>query len=127
MTLLNLLSSSTTDDHWMDRAQCLRVDPNLMQPERATEADVAYAKGVCGGCPAFLDCLAHAKAQEPAYGVHAGQWFGPPPVWQVEKVCENAECGAEFRVDRDTRQGVRARFCSTKCRVASHRAGKLPA
>jgi hypothetical protein len=123
MNLQALIESTDTGEHWMDRAACLGVDPNLMQPERATEAEVRVAKAVCGDCPVRLQCLEHAKAQLPAYGVHAGQWFGEPPVWQIDKRCEYAECGALFRVDRDTRVGQRARFCSGRCRVAAHRAG----
>jgi hypothetical protein len=122
MNLHALLESPSTDDHWMDRANCLGVDPNLMQPERATEAEVAAAKAVCAGCPVLEQCRAHAEAQTPAYGVHAGEWWGDEPVWQIDKRCEYTECGAVFRVDRDTRVGQRARFCSGRCRVASHRA-----
>lgn len=118
MNLLNLLSTATTDDHWMDQAQCLATDPNVMQPERATEAEVAEAKRVCAGCPVRLKCREHAMAQQPAYGVHDGQWWGEPPVFEVVKVCP---CGESFRTERDTLAGQRATYCSPECKVEARR------
>jgi len=102
---------------WRDRANCLAVDPNSMQPERATLEEVHDAKRVCGGCPVRLQCRQLAESQVPAYGIHDGRWFGPDPVWLVEKQCEH--CGAAFRTERDGNRA--ARFCRQSCQKAAWR------
>lgn len=118
------MTDTTTD--WRDRALCLTVHPNVMQPERATEAEVRGAKAVCAGCPVRDDCLTLAESQQSAteayvtaYGVHAGEWWGPDPVWEVERVCELDGCEVLFRTERDGNR--QARFCSAKHRVAAAR------
>lgn len=110
-------------DEWRDDAACLTEDPNKMQPERATEAEVAAAKRVCAGCPVWRECRDLATEQRTAYGsaygVHAGEWYGDHPVWEVERECELDGCGVVFRTERDGNR--QARFCSPKHRVAAAR------
>lgn len=111
------------ENDWRDDANCLTADPNMMQPERATVGDVAEAKAVCMGCPVKLDCRELAKSQQSllsgttAYGVHAGEWWGPAPVWLVERQCEH--CGESFRTERDGNRS--ARFCKQACQKAAWR------
>ena len=106
-----------------DGAHCLTVDPEVMQPEKATTVEVELAKAVCDGCPLRRECLALAHSQRSlegnltAYGVHAGRWFGPDPTWEEVHLC--ADCGGEFRTKPRASGG--SSFCSTRCRVRSHR------
>lgn len=110
---------------WMDRAECLTVDPEVMQPERATVEEVADAKALCGVCPVRAECHQLAVSQTSplagaiAYGVHAGRWWGPEPVWEVERVCDRGGCGEVFRTE--ARGHRSARFCSGVCRSAAYR------
>ncbi|WP_408895899.1 WhiB family transcriptional regulator [Nocardioides sp. R1-1] len=105
--------------HWQNDARCfqLRVSPDVMQPEKPTRAEVEEAKQVCHGCPVLEQCRQHAVDQDGAYGIHAGEWFGPDPVWFVERSCPS--CGATSRVRQ--RYGSSGEwFCSRACR--SHHA-----
>lgn len=97
---------------WMDDAECLTVAPEFMQPEMATRREVEQAKAVCGPCPVKAQCLLHAQAQgDGAYGVHAGQWFGPDPGW-LDVTCKS--CGKGF--ERPARMGSYPQYCSPLCR-----------
>lgn len=118
MTDLTLLTADPNT--WQD-ATCVRlgVDPNAMQPDEATHAEVAEAIDLCGNCPLFDLCRERADSQgDAAYGVHAGQWWGDEPVWLVERECAHEECGETFRSAQERPR----RFCSPRCRVAAHRA-----
>lgn len=109
------------DKDWRSRANCLDVEPNLMQPDAANEADVATAKAVCAGCPVKRECLQLAKDQDGgAYGVHAGEWFGPPPVARVGDT-DPCEWCMEPVVQART-GGRRRQFCSGACRKRAQRA-----
>lgn len=111
--MIDLSLLDTADTEWMDDAKCLTTDPNFMQPERATHADVEAAKRLCVGCPVIDQCRVFAESQAGAYGVHAGEWFGPDPVW-LDGICES--CGESF-----VRVGAQ-RFCSDRCRKRANRA-----
>lgn len=110
-------------DHWQADALCfrMRVDPDVMQPERATREEVAEAMTICGGCPVVEQCRQHARDQERqhvdgqtgAYGIHAGEWWGPDPVWVVDRVC--GPCGAVSRAQE--RYAAGPWFCSRGCRT----------
>lgn len=113
-------------NEWMDRANCVTrgdVSPDMMQPERATRREVEEAKAVCEGCPVKAQCRELAESQTSrlggtsAYGVHAGEWWGPDPIWETERLCE--DCGALFRTEVGSRQ---ARFCSHRCQKKAYRA-----
>lgn len=114
-----------------DGANCLDVSPDVMQPEKATKAEVAAAKQVCRGCPLVAQCLDLARSQRSlegnltAYGVHAGLWFGPDPSWVTVQQCGLDGCDAEVRAA--TAGAARARFCSPKHRVAAYRARSVGA
>jgi len=115
----------------MDRAECLTVDPSVMQPERATREEVRDAKAVCGPCPVWLECQELARSQtsqlsgSTAYGVHNGAWWGPDPVWEVERTCEREGCVQAFRTESQGRHS--ARFCSGSCRSAAYRDSQIRA
>ena len=107
---------TVTDENWQARANCRATDPDTMQPEYATPEEVETAKAVCVGCPVRGECRELARSQPGgAYGVHDGEWWGPPPR-ELTKVCE--WCGA--LVD-DTERSTR-RFCKDSCRKSYSRA-----
>ena len=120
-----------SNNEWMDRAVCLTVDPEVMQPERATKAEVARALALCGPCPVWRQCRDLAKSQQSshgiagAYGVHAGEWWGPDPAWVsagpelVDRECERVGCDRVFRTTPEGRHS--ARFCGGPCRSAAYR------
>lgn len=114
-----------TPEDWRTRAQCGGAGVE-MQPDRATEAEVMEARRVCPGCPVWDQCRGLADSQMPGtYGVHAGEWWGPDPVWLVDRVCEHGPCEVSFRAERDTNRGQR--FCSPAHRVAASRSRELSA
>lgn len=102
-----------TTDNWQADANCRDTNPDVMQPEVASDEDVNEAKAVCKGCPVRLQCLELAKSQPDPYGVHAGQWFGhkPAPV-----VC-CAWCSTPLTAQRSTRS-----YCNDTCRKRASRA-----
>lgn len=110
------LLTDPADRDWRDRANCLQVDPDDMQPEVATPEDVELARRVCAFCPVRVECKALADGQYEAYGIHAGEWYGEAPRLP-ERECEH--CGELFAVQRST-----ARFCSANHRQAARRAGQ---
>jgi hypothetical protein len=107
---------------WRARANCRNTDPEQMQPEEATEAEVALAKRVCNGCPVRAECRELANSQAEAYGIHDGEWFGRPPLGPDAPECE--WCQSRMPEGRTARGGSPARFCSQKCRYAAHYARK---
>lgn len=108
------------DRAWQTLARCRNEDPDSMQPERATTAEVADALMVCNGCPVLEQCAELAAGQMLAYGIHAGRWYGPHPVWEVERTCAHEPCAATFRTEAEGNRT--ATFCSARCRVAAYRA-----
>lgn len=112
--------TTTTDpgaEDWRHRAACATEDPNRMQPEVATPAQVQAALEVCDGCPVLAQCEQLAE-QTNAYGVHAGRWWGDPPSDPTVELCD--WCGEGER-------RASASYCSTTCRVRAHRARALSA
>lgn len=106
--------------HWQNDARCfqLKTDPDVMQPEKATRAEVAAAKAICGSCEVRDQCRAHAESQEPsAYGIHGGEWFGDDPVWMVDRECDH--CGTTFR---GFEKRTQTRYCSRAHAQAALRA-----
>lgn len=104
------------DEHWQDLAQCVGVDPEAMQPEVATPAEVARAVRVCTGCPVAVECRQLAEDQPGAYGVHAGAWWGPTPANPATVPC--GWCA------QDMAAGPRgtALYCGATCRKRAERA-----
>lgn len=85
-------------ENWQNQAQCRDVEPDVMQPEVASPAQVAQARAVCDGCPVIDACRATAADQRSpetgkntAYGVWAGVWWGPAPRVPAAEVC--GQCG----------------------------------
>lgn len=95
----------TTAADWTT-ATCVQTgaDPETMQPEQATQAEVDAAKRLCAGCPMFTECRDLADRQEGAYGVHAGEWYGQAPAWVVQCATEGCE------------ETTTTTYCSTECR-----------
>lgn len=104
--------------HWRDRAACLDEDPDRMQPEVATPAQLDAALSVCTGCPVWDECRELAESTD-AYGVHGGKWYGAPPANPERELCDWCR---EAEVPR-----AGASYCSTTCRVRAHRARALSA
>lgn len=102
-------------EDWRHRANCRDVDPNVMQPEVASAADVDAAMAHCVGCPVRLECRQLAMSQSSPYGIHAGQWFGEPPRDPGAHRCE--WCGTRVAGERAT-----ATYCGSRCRTAAWRA-----
>lgn len=94
-----------------------------MDPDKATRAEVADALDVCAGCSVLAQCQAAADSMADPYGVWAGVWRGEDPLWMVERVC--AHCGGTFRTPEVGQKS--AVYCSTRCRVAEHRAVRAAA
>lgn len=42
--------------HWQAMAHCLSHDPELWFPIGSTDARIAEAKRICGGCPVWAEC-----------------------------------------------------------------------
>lgn len=107
-------------ENWQERANCRASDPETMQPECATREQVETAKAVCVGCPVRANCRELAKSQLMPYGVHDGEWWGPPPRVLAE-TCE--WCGDKT----GDSQRITRRFCSDRCRKAARRAEQFTA
>lgn len=110
---------TVTTENWQKDANCRDVSPETMQPEVATVRDIYAAKLVCNGCTVRLQCKALAESQPGAYGVHAGEWYGPNP--GTTEAC--GWCGSPL-VDT---QSARRQFCGDACRKAAARARKSAA
>jgi WhiB family transcriptional regulator, redox-sensing transcriptional regulator len=54
-------------NEWMDRGNCLSVDPELFQP--GVGGSVQEAKGVCRRCDVVNECLTWALATPGVSGV----------------------------------------------------------
>ncbi|MFF3517748.1 WhiB family transcriptional regulator [Streptomyces sp. NPDC002573] len=61
--------------HWRERAECLRVDPDLFFPISnggLTLLQIDKAKAVCGRCPVVEQCLDWAVRTGQADGIWGG-------------------------------------------------------
>lgn len=108
LTELALRSSN-----WQTEAACRDTDPDTMQPEVASQEDIERAKAVCGPCPVYRLCRELAESQLGAYGVHDGEWFGPPPAPVL--FCQ--WCRGALASSRSTRS-----YCNDTCRKRASRA-----
>ena len=104
---------------WMDSANCRTEDPNRMQPEYVSRTELLITQqDVCGPCGVRQQCLKYAEDQGgDAFGLHAGQWFGPDPVW-LDHTCEYTECGKQFVRE----PGRQTRYCTPKCKRLAEKA-----
>lgn len=115
---------TVTTENWQQDANCAGVDPDLMQPEIASDEDVNVAKATCGRgtpfeCPVLLQCKGLAESQPGgAYGVHAGEWYGHKPAPVV--LC--TWCGLMLSGQRSTRS-----YCNDTCRKRASRAAAVAA
>lgn len=105
-----------TTENWQKDANCADVPPDLMQPEVASDEDVAVAKSTCRGCPVMAQCRALAESHPGAYGVHAGRWYGhkPAPV-----VC-CTWCGSPLMALTSRRS-----YCNDTCRKRASRSAAV--
>lgn len=69
MTNLSALADRVAEE----QLPCRVNDPELFFAE--SPADVEYAKALCAGCPARLDCLNGALERREPWGVWGGEWF----------------------------------------------------
>jgi hypothetical protein len=98
----------------MGAANCRGVDPDTMQPEAATPDELEQAMRFCVGCPVAAECRDLAEGQTYAYGIHAGKWYGAPPV--NPEVVQCRWCGG------DVPGSVAREYCGSTCRNAAWRA-----
>lgn len=56
---------------WMAAAPCLGVDPDVFFPTRGQSVD--QAKAICATCPAIVQCLDYALANNERHGVWGGR------------------------------------------------------
>lgn len=56
---------------WIERANCLGVNPELFFPERG--ASTTEAKEVCRGCVVRKACLEYALTTREVYGIWGGK------------------------------------------------------
>jgi WhiB family transcriptional regulator, redox-sensing transcriptional regulator len=56
--------------HWMGRAACRGVDPDLFFPERGEASH--HAKAICRTCPVQGDCLDYAMINGERHGIWGG-------------------------------------------------------
>lgn len=107
--------NETTD--WRARANCRDTDPNDMQPEVATPAEVRTAMALCDGCDVRRECRDLADGQNlGAYGIHAGRWYGEPP--RNPALIQCGWCGDDMDPgERGTRE-----YCWATCRKRAQRA-----
>ena len=110
---------TVTTENWQTRANCRDTDPDTMQPEVATRAEVMAAKAVCDGCPVKLQCKTLADEQAGAYGVHAGEWYGPDPAPVLFCGWCNTLLSSAARSTRS--------FCNDTCRKRAARAAEYAA
>lgn len=103
----------TEHEDWRGRAQCLDLDPNTMQPDVASPAEVEAAMRVCVGCPVLEQCDQLRASQREPYGVFAGKWWGDPP--RNPDVTWCGWCGGSTGTAKRS-------YCSTRCQVAAWRA-----
>lgn len=55
---------------WMDEANCLGLDPDLMFPERGNPAH--QAKQICAGCTVRAECLEFSLLNNERFGIWGG-------------------------------------------------------
>ena len=108
---------TVTTENWQARANCRDVTPETMQPEVATAQGIAAAKLNCLDCPVRVRCKALADSQPGAYGIHAGEWYGPNP--GTADTC--SWCGVELLETTSHRR----RYCGGTCQKRASRAAAL--
>lgn len=65
----------TFDFEWRDVAACTSFEQDLFFPAGETgraAADIDKAKGICGDCPAQMECLDYAVTTGQRFGVWGG-------------------------------------------------------
>lgn len=104
---------------WQNRAQCAieLVDPNLMAPESASDSALEEAKQVCFRCPVRVECGDAAKAQDYAYGIWGGEWYGNPVKAAGVVPCQ--WCGCDIP---NAETGRVRKFCGAAHRQAAYAA-----
>jgi len=118
---LTLLPPIPADRDWRDEAACLSTDPDAMQPESATPAELELAMSVCLGCPVLAQCEQLAEDQAGAYGIHAGKWYGEPPR-NPDLSCQWCEAPLT-----QAPTGQVPKYCSASCRKLAFRARTVSA
>jgi hypothetical protein len=77
-------------DEWLEHAVC-KADPDAMHPDN-NEADIAYAKSICGFCPVQLACLRDAiRTGDDQFGIRGG--LRPDERRQVAKRLDRSRLG----------------------------------
>lgn len=76
MSTLSAIHGTSTRhaDDWRTRAACLRVDPEMMFPDRSDDDGNEIALRICSRCPLDVvsKCRAEALANDERYGVWGG-------------------------------------------------------
>ncbi|WP_406442132.1 WhiB family transcriptional regulator [Streptomyces sp. NBC_00631] len=84
---------------WRERAECLRVDPDLFFPisdSGLTLRQIAEAKAVCGRCPVMKQCLDWAVRAGQVEGIWGGTTDGERRAAR-ERAAPRSGCGHNRR------------------------------
>lgn len=120
---MHTLTDPDVSQDWRHSAECRDADPNELQPEVASQEQVdATMARYCLPCPVRLECRQLAESQAGTYGIHAGQWYGDAPRDPAAEQC--SWCGGAIAAEDSQTPPLRStrEYCSSRCRVASHRA-----
>jgi hypothetical protein len=80
------------DDHWQDKARCLKYDTNLFFEKYEEDENLRVAiDNLCGGCPMARKCFAVGISQK-GWGVWGGVYL------------ENGKISREFNKHRSKAQ-----------------------
>jgi WhiB family redox-sensing transcriptional regulator len=63
------------DAPWTDMALCQQVDPEMFFPNKGDKETARDAQRVCKQCPVMAECLDHAIATNPLFGIWGGMSF----------------------------------------------------
>lgn len=81
-TSLVRLKKERFSKNWINKAACLKEDPDLFHPlagsgnvKPEVMAEVNIAKRICSGCPVKLPCLKKAIEVGESDGIRGGIWF----------------------------------------------------
>ena len=60
------------DEHWVERAECVGLDPDLFFPDKGEDSTTQHARSVCAVCPVRVHCLQRALEDNEKHGVWGG-------------------------------------------------------
>ncbi len=67
-----LNSGYVSDTNWRQKAECLKMDPDIFYPhneQKQSDDEIAIAKRICAKCIVRLNCLNYALSNAEKYGI----------------------------------------------------------